>query len=130
VATEFREFVVTCPTGILPANPQVTNISMPPRVVEKVRVRVPPGPRGNMGFAIGAGGLQLIPQQQGQFIIADDETIDLDLTTTIDSGAWQVFMVNNGTYSHSIYVTFAVNLVRDQATPLQRAQPDLSGVEV
>lgn len=109
-ATEVREFTVTCPPGTPVAAPQVTDIAMPARVVDSIRIRIPPGPNGFMGFAIGAAGVTFIPVGSAQFIVASDEVIDWVLPDQMTSGAWQVQMYNTGIFPHTIYLTFIVHL--------------------
>lgn len=121
-ATEIRAFTVTCPAGTLQSAPQVTNIAMPPRVVEDIRIRIPPGPNGVMGFAVGAAGVTVIPAGRGTFIVASDEVIDWPVPGQINSGAWQVQMYNTGLFDHSIYLQFRVHLP-DIDSAASTAQP-------
>lgn len=109
-AVEVRAFQVTCNPGVSAANPQITALAMPVRDVHNIRVRVPPGPNGFMGFAIGSAGNNVIPINAGAFIVASDEIIDWSLADQIDSGAWQAIMYNTGRFPHTIYVLFTVEL--------------------
>lgn len=109
-ATEIRSFTVTCPPGTLQSAPQVTNIPMPPRVVENIRIRVPKGPNGIMGFSIGAAGVGFLPFGASTFIVASDEVINWAVNGEISSGAWQAFMYNTGKYPHSILLQFTVHV--------------------
>jgi hypothetical protein len=99
-------FDVTIPPG----TPQSANYSVscafPAAVVSKITIKVPPGPRGNMGFAIGGSGTAVLPYGAGQFIVTDNEDISWDVTDQMDSGAWEVFGYNNGNQPHTIYVRF------------------------
>ena len=106
---EVREFQVTVPAGTTQAAPQVTALTMPARVIDRVRVRVPPGPRGTVGWALGSGGQPVLPWNAGAWIVADDEHIDWALQGQIDSGAWQLIAYNTGTYAHTLYITFLVD---------------------
>lgn len=109
-AAEERAFIVTCPPGVTQDAPQLTDLVMPVREVLGIRVQVPPGPSGTMGFAIGAAGVPIIPYDSEVFVVTDDETFDFTLPDQIDSGAWQAQMYNQGQYPHSIYVYFTVQL--------------------
>lgn len=110
MTTEAWEFIATCPTGHGYNNPQVVDTRVDPGVVERIRIRVPPGPSGDFGFALGQAGEQIIPAHGQQYIFADDETIELYPPRNLTSGAWQVIMVNFGTYLHSVYVTYFKNV--------------------
>lgn len=130
---ELRKFKVTCSAGVgSTAAPQVSNITIPVRIVRQIDVRVPPGPRGEMGFALGAAGQIIYPLGAGSFMVTDDELVQVPLTEAIESGAWQVFMYNTGTYDHSIEVRLYCDVVQDVnvAAPsvVLASQPDLSSL--
>lgn len=113
------DFAVTCPAGTAIANPQVSNINVPAGIVSNIKARVPDGPRGNMGFALGLAGQSIIPGQvvpatalNELFIIANDATFEFGSQGDITSGAWQAFMFNMGQYAHTVYVTIFVAPIR------------------
>lgn len=117
MAQEIRAFTVTTPAGTTQAAPLVTNIAMPPRIVREVEIRVPPGPYGNMGFALGLAGVPIIPYNAGQFIVTDNEIITWPLGEDYpNSGAWQVISFNTGRYPHSIQLRFMLDLVTNKIT--------------
>lgn len=110
MAAEVRSYQVAIPAGTAIAAPQVTSLPMPARIVRHIRVRIPPGPRGNVGFALGMIGTPVIPTQAGTFIVADDEIMEWDVDNAPTSGAWQLIGYNLGGLSHTIYVQFNVDL--------------------
>lgn len=110
MAAEIRNFVVTIAAGTPIATPQVTALTMPARIVRHVRVRIPPGPLGSVGWALGAAGVPVIPWNAGGWIVGDDETLEWDVSGQIDSGAWQLIGYNLGLNAHSVYVTFSLDL--------------------
>lgn len=124
MAAEIRAFDVLTPAGTAKATPLLTNVSMPPRSVDRIQIRVPPGPSGQMGFAIAAAGQPIIPYNAGGFIVGDDEFIDWPVQGYITSGAWQVLSYNTGQYDHTIELRFLLSLVRDPA-PTPPAPPTL-----
>lgn len=130
MAVEIRRFEVLTPTGIAKASPLITNLTMPVRTVEKVGIRIPPGPNGVLGFALGAAGQAFLPVNAGAFIVANDEEIDWPLDEQITSGAWQAMTYNIGQYPHTIYITFSLSLIRDPAaiTPPAPTLTDLSNL--
>lgn len=109
MAREVRNFAVLVPAGTLQAAPQVTNLVMPPRFVRSVRLRVPPGPSGSVGFALGASGAQVIPWEPGTWLVMDDEAVEWDLDNQIETGAWQLRAYNVGRWDHTLYVTFLLD---------------------
>lgn len=115
MATEVRSFAVSIPAGTLSTAPQVSALTMPPRIVTSIRVRVPPGPRGLMGWAISASGTVILPWNAGAWMVQDDEVTDWPLEGQIMSGAWQLTAYNTGVYAHSVYLTFSLEPIGSRA---------------
>lgn len=110
MAREIRRFPVTVPAGTAKASPQVSNLSFPFRVVRELEIRVPPGPRGEVGFALGGSGQAVIPVEAGAYLVTDDEIIRWQLDGFWDSGSWQFTAYNTGRFPHTIEVRFLVDL--------------------
>ncbi len=121
MARQIRSFTVTIPANTPETALYSADISFPPMVVTEIDIRVPPGPRGKMGFAIGSAGQPVLPYEAGQFIVADDEKIAWPLAGLWDSGSWQLFGYNTGVYDHSVYVTFLLDLVNQTQNPVTPA---------
>lgn len=110
-AWEVRRFTVTSfQRFYTPDSPQVTDIVFPVRQVQRIRIRIPPGPSGLMGFALTMGGAPVLPYESGTYFIADNEVIDLGVEDLPTTGAWQVSSYNLGLYPHTIYLDFTVSL--------------------
>lgn len=118
MAAQLFEFDVTTPTGTAKAAPQVTALTMPARIVRRIVIKVPPGPNGQLGFAIGMVGAPVIPANAGAFIVTSDETIEWDVNNLPDSGAWQIISYNTGQYPHTIYTRWEVDLVQGADTSI------------
>lgn len=116
MAAEVRSFQVTVPAGTAAASPQVTSLTMPSRIVRGVRVRIPPGPAGSVGWALGVSGQPILPWNAGAWIVADDEVIDWPLEGQPTTGAWELRAYNTGRWDHTLYLTF-------QLDPLSRLGP-------
>lgn len=125
MAREIRRFTVTVPAGTAIATPQVTNLIMPSRVVREVEVVVPPGPRGEVGFALGAAGVAVIPINAGAWLVTNDEVIRWPLEGFWDSGSWQIRAYNTGRYVHTLEVRFLVDLVGGAGGVSQPIDPGL-----
>lgn len=110
MARDIQAFSVTVPVGGTVAAPQRFPLSMPARIVTAVTIIVPPGPRGELGIALGAAGVQYIPSNAGGYIVADYQVINWDLEDMIESGAWQLLAYNTGLYSHTLQVVFLCQL--------------------
>lgn len=125
-ANEVRAFQVMCPAGTPMDTPIITDLDLPVRTVLHIRVRIPSGPSGTMGFAIGSNGVPIFPYASNVYAVADDETFDWDVENQINSGSWQAIMYNTGHYNHTIYIYFTVRLpdappVRTPLAALPRA---------
>lgn len=109
MAREVRRYSVTIPAGTPASAPYVADLVMPARVVRQIMWRVPPGPRGLMGFQIASSGVQVIPWNTGEWIVADDESDIMPLDGQITSGAWQAIGYNTGRYGHAVYLRFLLD---------------------
>ena len=132
MAQEVQEFQVTVPAGTLQSAPLIAALAMPPRVIERIEITVPPGPRGNVGFQLGMAGRQLLPYTPGAFVVADDEKIAWELQGLPSSGAWQCIAYNSGQFPHTLYFRFLTSLPLDLATavPLALDAISLGGSEL
>lgn len=111
MAREVRTFAVTTPAGVTADDPQVTHLVMPPRVVTRIRVRVPPGPRGVLGVALANAGTAVIPTGTGSgWLVTDDETLAFPLAEYITSGTWDLLSYNSGAFPHTVYLIFTCTL--------------------
>lgn len=117
MAQEIRTFDMTVPASTPSSNPFTGDLSFPPRQVVQIEILVPPGPRGQVGFSIGSAGVPVIPRNQGGWIIADDDRIIWPLDGLWDSGSWTLFAYNNGTYDHTLYVTFLLEQLAAPVAP-------------
>lgn len=111
MAQEIRHFSVTIPAGTPLATPTTTDISFPDRVVRRIDWKVPPGANGQMGFRFASGGVSMIPDNAGTFIVTDDQEATWPVDGQINTGAWQLQGYNVGTYPHTVYLTFFLDLV-------------------
>lgn len=109
MATTVYLFDATIPAGTAASSPATVDMSMPPVIVDRIQIIVPPGPSGLVGFQLTSGGMPVIPVTPGSWIITDDEVIDWDLTGQIDSGGWELTGYNTGTLDHTITVRFLVD---------------------
>lgn len=110
MAVEVYQFAVTIPAGTAISAGFSAPMAMPTRTVALIEVRVPPGPRGEMGFGIGASGTIVLPQGGTTYFVMDDQFRSFTLDNAITSGAWVFFGYNTGTFDHTVYVTFHVTL--------------------
>jgi len=117
VAQEIREFAVTIPAGTPKTAPVTTPVVFPSRIVTAVSWRVPPGPSGQMGWALTSAGAPVIPIQSGTYVVTDDRSDTWELKGYLDSGNWAVTGYNTGVYPHTVYLTFQLDLPGSPESP-------------
>lgn len=108
MATSVQAFIATVPAGTPKAAPTTITLDVMPGVIDVIKWRVPPGPRGNLGWVLSMGGVQVIPENSPTYIIADNDTDSVAISGLPDSGAWQLVGYNTGTFDHSVYLDFHV----------------------
>jgi hypothetical protein len=121
VAREIRIKSATIPHGTLATASQTTSLAFPDRIVEFIEVRIPPGPRGEVGFRLATGGVQIIPYDIGTWVIGDNEVIHWGLEDVIETGAWQCIAYNTGQYDHTLYFRFALNILPQRSVAISVA---------
>ncbi len=107
---------VVVPAGTLAAAPLTQSLLLPPSLLAELRVRIPPGPRGHVGWQVWYGGGQAFPRTAGTWLIADDVTVAIGPSASMSSGAWSLRAYNVGQYQHTLYVEGDVRAVTKAAT--------------
>lgn len=123
MADQIFSFAPVVPAGTAIATPFSAPLLMPTVIVVSIGILVPPGPRGTMGFAIGASGNAVIPAAPGTWFVVDDYADEWPLENQISSGAWEFFGYNTGQFDHTVYLRFMVNLPQLQAAAQPQALP-------
>lgn len=109
---EVRHFAVTIPKTTAVAAPYTHKLTINPLRVQSIRVRVPPGPMGTMGFAVGNAEKPVIPLGTGEYIVEDNWYTTFDLTTYTTSGTWWLIGYNTTvTNDHTVYLLFSMTPV-------------------
>lgn len=110
------QFPVTIAAGTPVNNPATVDtafdVAMQP---VEVSVRVPPGPRGEVGFRIVLGNQQLVPWNSGAWVVTDDEEMVWDMSDQSPSGDYAVMAYNTGTYSHTLLVRWKLSVTTSGA---------------
>lgn len=109
MADRIEWFNVTVPAGTLKTAPVVIPCVFPQGDVTEIDVKVPPGPQGNVGFFIGAGGSQYVPRTRYAFIMPDADYFTWPMQNAINSGSWSVTAYNTDVFDHAFQVFFQVN---------------------
>jgi hypothetical protein len=117
VANRIAVFDVTCPAGTTKTAAQVTSIPWTDGVVTRIEVSIPPGPSGLVGFQILYGPQQIIPDNAGAFIVADDVHLGWGVEGFPTGSAWRVKIYNTGKYDHTLEFRFLINEITPRHLP-------------
>lgn len=120
MSSQIRSFEITIPAGTAKADAITTDMSFPPMTVQGITVTVPPGPNGNLGIQIASAGSQVIPWNEGEWLVPNDVVMSWQPQDYADSGSWQLIGYNTGTYNHTVWVRFdlvPVNTAPAATTP-------------
>lgn len=115
-ATLVYAFQPTVPTGYSASAPYVTDLTFNPAEVLAISWKVPPGPRGVMGWALGVSGQQIVPTNVGEWIASDDEEQTWALEETVQTGDFTFIAYNTGTFAHQVFIRFLCVPLRPTAT--------------
>lgn len=117
---EVQQFDNTVAAGTPINNPAIFPMALLNLDIEWIEWKVPPGPRGTVGFWIGSHGQPIIPFSSGgpKWIVADGESAHWDTVDLPTSGDWEMRAYNLGILSHTITIRFGL------AAPV----PDLAAV--
>ena len=128
-------YYLTVPRGTTRIRPTRKEIELPEGVITKVRVRFPPGPRGEVYTAVYQGTHKMWPRGEGNYAWGDDEPIEMGEHVRNITG-WHYFLEGYAPltgYNHTIWWDFNI-LEREYAEtwgPIQelvRLLKDLIGL--
>jgi len=109
MADRIELFPITVAANTLTTAPVTTPMVFLQGEVVEIDVKIPPGPSGNVGFFIRAGGTQYIPRTPGKYIIPDNDYLTWPMQNAINSGSWALTAYNTDIYPHLIQVIFQIN---------------------
>lgn len=101
-------FDVTVPMGTPIALAIDTDLDFQRGRVDRLELRVPPGPSGLVGFRIGHSRQIIIPRSGSTWIVADNYTFDWDLSNYPTGDAWFISTYNTDVYDHTLQIRFHV----------------------
>lgn len=102
------------PQLVVPANTPILAPVQAPlyanrAAIEQLEVLVPPGPSGLVGFAFWHSSRQVIPKIDGTWIIADGETVRIQIADLNPFPNWTIRAYNLDSYPHTLYVRVALD---------------------
>jgi hypothetical protein len=121
MAGRLYTFQCTVPASTAITSPATFSLAIPSGSSVSVTVRIPPGPRGEVGWQLYYGGSLAFPYQTGTWLVADDAVVTIEPPADMTSGAWRLSAYNTGTYPHTLYIE-----VRADTTTQAAAQVTVS----
>lgn len=100
---------VTVPAATAIAAPQVTALKWRQGYPERVEIRIPPGPSGLVGVALAHSGTRVIPHDETEWLVTDDEPVIWPLTGYPSNPSWTVLAYNLDIYAHEFQVRMLFN---------------------
>lgn len=105
--TIVHQYTASFPANTPIASPVTVPIGAPGEVVVFIDVEVPPGPAGLMGFYIAYNGARVVPRENAEYIIWDDQSDTWYLDDYPTTGAWSVVGYNLSiAYAHAVTIRF------------------------
>lgn len=112
-----QTFTVTCAAGTASTSPVTQDTTLGVVDVSDIQIVIPSGHSGLTGLRILLGGSQVLPRNDGGWIIGDDERLDYQVTGYLNTGLWQAEMYNTGIYDHSWQLRYTAEYVYPDPTP-------------
>lgn len=112
MADQIRSYSVTVPAETPQTAPLESDLSFPGGDVERIDIRIPPGHAGLTGFQLAQGHQAVIPINDGEFIVGDQESFSWPIDGFIDSGDWQFIAYNVDRFEHTFYVRLLIQVVQ------------------
>jgi hypothetical protein len=106
MASSVSAFACTIPAGTSSGSPHVVALGLSPDPIVSIHWRVPPGPRGHVGWWLTQSGVQVLPDRYGTALVADGESDTWVLNDFPESGAWALVGYNTGINDHVVYLEF------------------------
>lgn len=108
---------IITPKATLIAAPLLTPLTWRQGYPVQVEIRIPPGPSGLVGVALAHSGTQVIPHDEGEWLITDNEPVIWPLTDFPTNATWTVKTYNLDVYDHTIQVRMLLNEIGSISLP-------------
>lgn len=108
---------VTVPAGTPIAAPAVTSLPWRQGYPVQVELRIPPGPSGLVGVALAHSGTKIIPHDEDEWLITDNEPVIWPLTGYPTNAVWTVLSYNLDVYAHDFQVRMLFDELGSPALP-------------
>jgi len=95
---------ITVPAGTLIASPLTVDLAFRQGHVEQVEIRIPPGPSGLVGVALAHSDTVVIPHDESEWLVTDNEPVRWPFDGFPTSPAWSVRAYNLDQYDHSFQI--------------------------
>jgi len=114
----------TIPAGTPISSPASETFPLEDNYLVSLRIRVPPGPFGQMGFRLLWAQQQVVPWGNDSWLIANDEEVTWQSNVAITSTGLVVEGYNTGNFPHTIYI---LALISTLSASVQQEVSETSG---
>lgn len=120
---------ITVPAGVPRSFPSTFNLTWRLGYVQWVEIRFPPGTSGLVGVKVHHSGQRVIPHEDNNFIVTDNEIIKWEIEGFPSGSAWSVRAYNTDIYDHTIQTRWGINeLTRQELTAVASTLPQIANV--
>jgi hypothetical protein len=109
VATRYETTQLVIPANTSKSAPVAATLYNERAAIDAIWVLVPPGPSGLVGFSFWHSSRQVIPKVDGTWIVADGETVPIQVADLSPWPDWTIHGYNLDTYPHTLYVRLALD---------------------
>lgn len=105
-------------TETVPANQSSdrrTTLLVEPSILQRVKILVPPGHRGETTIAFDVDGTRIIPFGAGETIVADNEVVGIPSDWPLHGGRITVVTTNADRVAHSFFLRLLLETDRSRA---------------
>lgn len=109
MADTSKQFTFVVPDRFSVGNSGFHSLALGPSIVERILVSFPPGASGLVFAQIRVGGEARYPNQVPNKFFYDGYVREIIVSSSPDTGAWDIFLANNDAISHTIQVEMDYN---------------------
>lgn len=121
MANRIEPFEVVIPAGTTQSAFQRTSLPIQDGRVDKIQIRIPPGPSGLVGFRVAHSQQAVIPYTGDRWFVTDDDKLDWDTFAYPEGDAWELWAYNTDVFAHTIYIW--MHITDHGISPILTVQP-------
>ncbi len=97
------------PAGTPIAVPNIAPVPLDNRILDSVRVIIPPGHNGLTGFSVRDSAVNIVPYVQGTWLVGNDEIVDFAYNGEVTAGGLQAYGYNLDIFDHTFHLRWILS---------------------